>query len=304
MDARHWRQNYIHHQARDRTVALFVRTAKQDESGRTLPYFCAGTASYVEHRSERPIQITWKLHHPLPGDIFTSYRAAVVLPGEGRAATVEADAGGTFMTMHQLVVSGVCKRFGRTTILEDVDLAVARGEVVALTGENGAGKSTLMGICAGLIRADSGTVQLGGAIGYCPQTPGLFDLLTAEDHLVMFGRGSGLGRAESLRRGYAALEEFGYPMHERTVVADLSGGTRQKLNLALALLTDPSVLLLDEPYQGFDRGTYVNFWDHCETWRRAGKSVVVVTHMLAELDRVDRVVELPAHPSRAHHPGR
>ena len=149
----------------------------------------------------------------------------------------------------------------------------------------------------------AGNRKLGGAIGYCPQTPGLFDLLTAEDHLVMFGRGSGLGRAESLRRGYAALEEFGYPMHERTVVADLSGGTRQKLNLALALLTDPSVLLLDEPYQGFDRGTYVNFWDHCETWRRAGKSVVVVTHMLAELDRVDRVVELPAHPSRAHHPG-
>ncbi len=70
-------QNYIDHQARDRTVALFVRTAKQDASGRTLPYFCAGTASYVDHQGERPIQITWQLHHPLPGDIFTSYRAAV-----------------------------------------------------------------------------------------------------------------------------------------------------------------------------------------------------------------------------------
>lgn len=80
---------------------------------------------------------------------------------------------------------------------------------------------------------------------------------------------------------------------------DLSGGTRQKLNLALALLTDPTVLLLDEPYQGFDRGTYVNFWDHCETWRRAGKSVVVVTHMLAELERVDRVIELPVPIRRA-----
>ena len=70
-------QNYIHHTSRDRTIALFVRTAKRGLSGRTTPYFCAGTASYVEHQSERPIQITWKLHHPLPGDTFAAYRAAV-----------------------------------------------------------------------------------------------------------------------------------------------------------------------------------------------------------------------------------
>jgi ABC-type multidrug transport system ATPase subunit len=78
----------------------------------------------------------------------------------------------------------------------------------------------------------------------------------------------------------------------------MSGGTRQKLNLALALLAEPDLLLLDEPYQGFDRGTYVNFWDHCDGWRAQGKAVVVVTHMLAELGRVDRVIELPAHEIR------
>ena len=147
-------------------------------------------------------------------------------------------------------------------------------------------------------KADGGRVTVGGAIGYCPQIPGLFELLTAEDHLVMFGCGAGLGRAESLERGRRILEEFDYPLHERTVTRDLSGGTRQKLNLALALLSDPTVLLLDEPYQGFDRGTYVNFWDHCKVWRDEGRAVVVVTHMLAELERADRVVELPAHPSR------
>ena len=70
-------QNYIHHEARDRTIALFVRTAKKDPIGRTIPYFCAGTASYVEHQSERPIQVTWRLHHPLPADTFIAYRAAV-----------------------------------------------------------------------------------------------------------------------------------------------------------------------------------------------------------------------------------
>jgi ABC-type multidrug transport system ATPase subunit len=198
----------------------------------------------------------------------------------------------------QLVVSGVSKSYGKTVILDRVDLTVHGGEVIALTGENGAGKTTLMRICAGLIRADAGTVEIGGRIGYCPQIPGLFELLTPDDHLVMFGRAAGIDRTESLRRGRAILDEFGYPLHEHSVTRDMSGGTRQKLNLALALLADPTVLLLDEPYQGFDRGTYVNFWDHCDTWRAAGKAVVVVTHMLAELERADRVVEFSAHHSR------
>jgi ABC-type multidrug transport system ATPase subunit len=192
----------------------------------------------------------------------------------------------------------VSKRYGDHIVLDHVDLGVDAGEVVALTGENGAGKSTLMRICAGLLRPDSGHVRLGGPLGYCPQVPGVFELLTADDHLVMFGRGAGLDRAESLRRGRAILDEFGFPVDQRAVTRELSGGSRQKLNLAIALLADPTVLLLDEPYQGFDHGTYVNFWDHCAAWRARGKAVLVVTHMLAELDRVDRVVELPVHESR------
>jgi ABC-type multidrug transport system ATPase subunit len=201
----------------------------------------------------------------------------------------------------QLIVSGVGKNYRHTTVLEGVDLTVHRGEVVALTGENGAGKSTLLKICAGLVRQDAGEVLLGGRLGYCPQAPGLFELLTANDHLVMFGRAAGLRRQEALARGAAILDEFGYPLGETLVARELSGGTRQKLNLGLALLGNPDLLLLDEPYQGFDHGTYVNFWDHCEAWREQGRAVVVVTHMLAELDRVDRVVELRAHPSRARH---
>ena len=198
----------------------------------------------------------------------------------------------------QLVASGVCKSYGRTPVLRDVGLSVDAGEIVALTGENGAGKTTLMRICAGLLRADAGTVLVADRIGYCPQSPGLFELLTADEHLAMFGRGIGLSRVAALRRGHELLEEFDFPVGRKVVTVDMSGGTRQKLNLALALLCEPGLLLLDEPYQGFDRGTYVNFWDRCQTWRAEGKAIVVVTHMLAELNRVDRVIELPSHPSR------
>jgi ABC-type multidrug transport system ATPase subunit len=203
----------------------------------------------------------------------------------------------------RLVVEAVCKSFGRMSVLRDVELSVDAGEVVALTGENGAGKSTLLRICAGLERPDSGRVRVAGLVGYCPQAPSVFELLNADEHLIMFGRGVGLSRDASVQRGHALLDEFDFPVGRRVVTADMSGGTRQKLNLALALLADPNLLLLDEPYQGFDRGTYVNFWDHCDRWREQGKGVVVVTHMLAELSRVDRVIELPAHPAReGRHP--
>ena len=83
------------------------------------------------------------------------------------------------------------------------------------------------------------------------------------------------------------------PAADRTLARDLSGGARQKLSLALALLGQPSLLLLDEPYQGFDHGSYLDFWRHVEAWRAGGKAVVVVTHLLTEQHRADRVIELP-----------
>ena len=197
-----------------------------------------------------------------------------------------------------LFAAGIGKAFGRRPVLVDASLGVGAGEAVALVGENGAGKTTLLRICAGLLSVDAGEVRVAGRVGYCPQEPGVFELLTAVEHLVLFGRARGLRRQEAVAHGRAILEGFGFPSDERLPARDLSGGTKQKLNLALALLGDPQVLLLDEPYQGFDRGTYVNFWDHVDQWRQEGKAVVIVTHMLAELDRVDRVVELAVHPSQ------
>ena len=195
-----------------------------------------------------------------------------------------------------LAATGVSKRYGRKAVLNGVDLRVATGEAVALVGENGAGKTTLLRICAGLLAPDAGEVAAAGRIGYCPQEPGLLDLLTADEHLAYFGGALGLERKRAQEEGRQFLAELGLPKgDERVVARSLSGGNRQKLNLALSVLGEPLVLLLDEPYQGFDRGTYVNFWDHVERWRDQGKAIVVVTHLLAELKRVDRVVELQAH---------
>ncbi len=191
-----------------------------------------------------------------------------------------------------LEARGVGKRYGRKVVLQDANVAVRGGEAVALIGENGAGKTTLLRICAGLLAPDAGQVAVDGKIGYCPQDPGVLDLLTAEEHLVYFGAAVGLGRQAAIAEGHRLLADFGFHGGRRTLAKDLSGGTRQKLNLSLALLGEPAVLLLDEPYQGFDHGTYVNFWDHVDRWRAAGKAILVVTHMLAELSRVDRVVEL------------
>lgn len=194
-----------------------------------------------------------------------------------------------------LRATGVGKRFGHRPVLDGVDLVVNAGEVVALVGENGAGKTTLLRACAGLLRPDAGQVAVHGRVGYCPQQPGLLDLLSVDEHVVLFGRGLGLNRERALECGQRVLDRLGFPVGDPTLARDLSGGSRQKLNLALALLGDPDVLLLDEPYQGFDHGTYVDFWSFVDDWRAEARAVVIVTHMLAELTRVDRVVTLTIH---------
>ncbi len=188
----------------------------------------------------------------------------------------------------------VTKRFGHRLVLDGVDLDVHGGESVALVGENGAGKTTLLQVCAGLLRPDEGTVATTGRIGYCPQDATFLESLRVDEHLVLFGAAHGLDRRAALDRGHEHLAELDFSASPRQPVKDLSGGAKQKLNLALALLGDPALLLLDEPYQGFDRGSYVSFWDQLHRWRAAGRGVLVVTHLLAELYQVDRVVALEA----------
>ena len=158
-----------------------------------------------------------------------------------------------------------------------------------MVGENGAGKSTLLKILAGTLAADSGTVALNGTLGYCPQDPVLNDNLTVEQHLRYFAAAY---RLPALDRADELVGRLGYAGHRREPAGALSGGTRQKLNLTLALMHDPGVLLLDEPYQGFDWETYMRFWDLVAGLRARGTAIVIITHLVFEQDRFDLLADL------------
>jgi ABC-type Mn2+/Zn2+ transport system ATPase subunit len=198
----------------------------------------------------------------------------------------------------RLHAQGITKRYGRRTVLRDANLTVRAGQIAAIVGANGCGKSTFLRICAGLISPDAGEVTVTGRLGYCPQQGGTADFLLPDEHFVLVGAGQGMSRGQARRAGRAAARQLGWDTPGDVLTRHLSGGTRQKLNLTMSTLTKPDVLLLDEPYQGFDHGTYVDFWEQLAQLRAAGKAIVVVTHLLNQLDRVDLVLDLTPTPAR------
>jgi ABC-2 type transport system ATP-binding protein len=199
-----------------------------------------------------------------------------------------------------LSVSGVEKAFGtgppwrrrRIEVLRGASLDVGPGELVGLVGENGSGKSTLMQIIVGLLACDAGDVHRPPRVGYCPQQPLLWDKLTVTEHFELFSSAYKLDEAAAREAAADLLDELQFTRYARYRVEELSGGTRQKLNLALSLMHEPQLLLLDEPYAGFDWETYLRFWEMSERRRQGGMGILVVSHLLAERDRLTRLFEL------------
>jgi ABC-2 type transport system ATP-binding protein len=177
-------------------------------------------------------------------------------------------------------------------VLRDASLEVRPGELIGLVGENGSGKSTLMQIVVGLLPRDGGDLVVPGRLGYCPQEPLLWEKLTVREHFELFAQAYSLDAATAAFRRDALLDELGFGRYLDYRVERLSGGTAQKLNLALALLHDPELLLLDEPYAGFDWETYLKFWEMAERRRADGMAILIVSHLLAERERLTRVYEL------------
>ena len=199
-----------------------------------------------------------------------------------------------------LEASGIEKSYGRgiwparhhQQVLRGADLTLHPGEVVGLVGENGSGKSTLMKILVGALAADAGTVRRNGRLGYCPQSPLVYARLTCDEHFELFAHAYRMTSKEAEESRQGLYDALGFARYARTRADQLSGGTLAKLNLGLALLADPELLLLDEPYAGFDWDTYQKFWTLVADRREAGRSVLVISHFIVDEDRFDRVVDL------------
>ena len=202
-------------------------------------------------------------------------------------------------------VHGLRKRFGTRTVIDHLDLTVARGEVFALLGPNGAGKTTTINILTTLTRADSGTAAVSGhdvradpvavqqRISLTGQSAAVDDALTATENVVMFGRLSGLGRSAARRRAVELIERFGLADAASRPVRTFSGGMRRRLDLALSFVITPEVLFLDEPTTGLDTRSRRDLWDIIRSLADAGTTVFLTTQYLEEADRLaDRIAVL------------
>lgn len=191
-----------------------------------------------------------------------------------------------------LALAGIGKAFGGREVLRGVSLTLAPGRITALVGPNGAGKSTLVRVVLGLVRPDTGTITIDGAVvppgahayraqvGYMPQQPSFPDNLTGHEVLELVrSLRPAPGLVDDVLVGRLGLEaELGRP------VRTLSGGTRQKLNAVLAFLFRPRLLLLDEPTAGLDPAASAALKDRVREVRHDGATVLLSSHVLSELE--------------------
>ena len=188
-----------------------------------------------------------------------------------------------------LRAEGLARRFGRRMALAPIDFELGSGETVALVGPNGAGKSTLLSLLAGALEPSAGRIERASAIrvGWVPQRPAHYGRLTPRENLELFGSLESVAHPEAAAR--RLLERFGLPDDGR-VSDELSVGNRQRLDLALAFLDDPQVLLLDEPTASLDPGQRARLWAEADALRDAGGAVAFATQNLEEVERLARRV--------------
>jgi len=187
-----------------------------------------------------------------------------------------------------LAAREVSRSFGDHVALAPTSVEVGAGEVLGLVGPNGAGKSTLLAILAGALPPTSGTVELGAGVrtGWMPQRPAHYGRLSARQNLELFARLEGVADPSAL------LARFELPDDGRPATT-LSVGNRQRLDLAISLLGDPQVLLLDEPTAALDPRQRRRLWETAATVRDEGGAVVLVTQNVEDLEHVaDRVAAL------------
>lgn len=176
------------------------------------------------------------------------------------------------------------KRYGEREALRGVDFAAQPGELLAVIGPNGAGKTTLLSILAGIAKPDGGEVRLpNGDVGWVPQQAALYRRLTVEENLLLFARLEGHGDP------HASVEQMldltGLRGRRGEIVARLSGGNQQRINIAIGLLSRPVALLLDEPSVGLDPRQRARLWEFVSALAGGGTTVIFSTHDIQEAER-------------------
>jgi ABC-2 type transport system ATP-binding protein len=182
----------------------------------------------------------------------------------------------------------VARSYGDVEALAPTDVELVAGETVALVGPNGAGKSTLLALLAGAIEPTGGTVETHARVGWVPQRPAHYARLSARENLELFARLEGVRNARATADDL--LARFSLPNDRPS--GDLSVGNRQRLNVALSLLGEPRVLLLDEPTASLDPGQRRRVWEVVDALRGEGGAACFATQNLEEVEHADRVLVL------------
>ena len=205
-----------------------------------------------------------------------------------------------------LEVRDLAKRYGPVVALDGATFDARPGRIVGFLGPNGAGKTTTMRCVFGLAFPDRGDVRWQGVIvdrnarlrfGYMPEQRGLYPRMRVADQLSYFGQHHGLSGREARARGMAWLERFGLTDRARSKLEDLSHGNQQRVQLATALVHDPELLVLDEPFSGLDPIGIATMAEVLRERARAGVGVVFSSH---QLDLVEEVCEDVVIISRGH----
>ncbi len=183
-----------------------------------------------------------------------------------------------------LRVAGLGKRYGSRAALHEVSFAVQAGEMLAVVGPNGAGKTTLLSILAGVQTPSAGTVSNGTAeIGWVPQQPAVYSKLSVVENLRLFARLEKVADPEAAVA--RMLEQTGLSERAEERIDRLSGGNQQRVNVALGLLADPPVILLDEPSTALDPAQRERLWMLVSELAAGGTGIVFSTHIVAEAER-------------------
>lgn len=191
-----------------------------------------------------------------------------------------------------LKAHNISKKFGKRDVLREVSLELDKGKMYGIVGENGSGKSTLLKIIVGEWQADKGSIEISGKFGYCPQQSTLFQDLTVDENFRIFGLAYGMGDNLIREISMEMMLKFNFSKFNNERIGNLSGGTQQKLNLCIALMNKPNLLILDEPYNGFDWETYSLFWNISAQLIAEGSTILIVAHLLNEKSQFGKIFKL------------